>query len=90
MATFTTPEMDKGFKLIVDGEDAKEIFIDFSTRNGKVVRERLSRKIWQKHELPMYRGTIVEEVPFQLRLSQILLDFHAYKITVVYSFVSTV
>ena len=89
MPTFQTPELDKDFKITVADEDAKEIFIDHATRNGKYVKDQLSRKIWQKHELPMYRGTMVEEVPFQLRISQILFNYRDYKITVAYSFINT-
>lgn len=87
MAEYETPELDKGHKLTVSGEEAKPRFIDFSTRNGKYLKDQLKRMIWQKHGLPMYRGVPVDEVPFELKISGILLDFKKYEITVVYSFV---
>lgn len=86
MATFETPKLEMNMKIEVDGEDAKELFIDFATRNGKYVKDQIARRIWAKHELPMYRGTIVDEVPFVLKLEQILFNFRAYKVAVVYQF----
>lgn len=90
MATFQTPELDKEQKLQVNGEDAKELFIDHATRNGKYVKDQLSRRIWQKHDLPMYRGTMVEEVPFQLRIDQVLFNYKEYRITIQYRFINSI
>lgn len=90
MATFTTPPLDTEQKLTVNGDSAKELFIDHATRNGKYVKDQIARRIWEKHELPMYRGTIVDEVPFSLRIDQLLFNYRDYKITVQYRFISTV
>lgn len=84
--TFDTPELNKDFKFAIEGEDAKEIFIDHATRNGKFVKDAISRRIWAHHDLPMYRGTIVDEVPFSLKIDQILFNYRGYKITVGYRF----
>lgn len=86
--TFETPEMDKIFRITQEGDEAKVIFVEFATRTGKFTKDLIARKIWEKHELPMYRGTIVEEVPFRLRIDQILFNFKEYKITCSYHFVS--
>jgi hypothetical protein len=84
---FETPEFDKDFKYQIEGEAAQGLFIDHSTRNGKYVKDQVMRRIWEKHGLPMFRGTIVDEVPFQLKINQILFDYRGYKIAVSYQFV---
>jgi len=84
--TFETPELDKNFKINIDGETAKEVFVDHATRNGKYVKDQVARRIWEKHELPMYRGTIVDEVPFTLKIDQLLFDYRKYIISAVYHF----
>lgn len=86
MATFETPNLETDQKLVIQGEDAKELFIDHSTRNGKYVKDQLARRIWAKHDLPMYRGTIVDEVPFTLRIDRILFDYKNYGVSMVYRF----
>lgn len=88
MSTFETPKLDTNMKIEVEGEDAKELFINHATRNGKYVKDQLARRIWAKHDLPMYRGTIVEEVPFSLKIEQILFNYRGYKIAAVYQFIS--
>lgn len=87
MPTFETPKLEEKFKITIEGEDAKELFIDHATRNGKYVKDQVARRIWMKHELPMYRGTIVDEVPFSLKLDQLLFDYSSYKIAAVYRFI---
>jgi hypothetical protein len=86
--TFETPELDKDLKLTIEGDGAKDLFIDHATRNGKYVKDQLARRIWEKHDLPMFRGTIVDEVPFTLRLDQILFNYRTYRITVGYRFLA--
>jgi len=88
MVTFETPPIEKDLKFTVDDEDAKELFINHATRNGKYVKDQISRLVWAKHELPMYRGTIVDEVPFTLKIDQILFNYRSYRITVGYRFLS--
>lgn len=88
MGTFETPTLDKNFKIVVEGEEAKELFIDHQTRNGKYVNDQLARLIWAKHELPMYRGTIVDAVPFRLRILQVLFDYKNYGIAATYQFIA--
>lgn len=90
MVQFTTPELDKNFKLTVEGGDAQDLMVDHATRNGKYVKDQIARLIWAKHELPMYRGTIVDEVPFQLRIDQMLFDYRSYKVVAVYRFISSI
>lgn len=86
-SAFTTPELNKDLKLVLEGDEVQELFVDHATRNGKYVKEQLLRKIWSKHELPMYRGTIVDEVPFTCKIDQILFNYRTYRITVGYRFV---
>lgn len=88
MATYETPELDKSRKIVIGGEDAKELFMDHATRNGKFVKEQLARRIWAKHDLPMYRGTIVDEVPFVLKIDAILFSYKEYSIAATYRFIS--
>lgn len=88
MSSFETPTLDTEQKLSINGEDAKALFIDHATRNGKFVKEQLARRIWAKHNLPMYRGTIVDEVPFVLKIDQTLFNYKDYRITVGYRFIS--
>jgi len=87
--TFVTPKMDESMKFTITGEDAKPLFIDYATRNGKYTKEQIARLIWQKHDLPMFRGTIVDEVPFRLSIDVIQYSFKSYGIAVQYRFLST-
>jgi hypothetical protein len=86
--TFVTPEMEKEFKFSIQGDDAKELFVDHATRNGKYVKDQVARLIWMKHDLPMFRGTIVDEVPFTLKLDLIQFNYKEYKILVAYRFIA--
>lgn len=85
--SFVTPDLDKDMVIRIKGEDAKPLFVDHSTRNGKFVKDQITRRIWEKHNLPMYRGTPVEEVPFQLRIHQVVFDYRKYEIGASYSFI---
>jgi hypothetical protein len=88
VSQFETPELDKTFKMTVEGDEAKELFVDHATRNGKYVKDQVARIIWSKHGLPMFRGTIVEEVPFTYRIDRILFDYKNYGIAVNYRFIA--
>jgi len=90
MPTFTTPEIGKDLKLVISGDDARELFTAQATRTWKFVKEDILKRIWQKHDLPMYRGTIVDNiVPFEVRISQVLWQYRDQKIGIVYDFRST-
>ena len=87
---FQTPELAKEFKWQIPAEHVQHLMIDHSTRNGKYVKDQLARLIWEKHGLPMFRGTIVDEVPFTLRIDRTMFDYSKFGIVVVYRFLSTV
>lgn len=85
------PELNTSTLLrIKDPVRVQPLMVAFATRNGKFFKQELSKRIWLKHKLPMFRGTIVDELPFDLKIDAITIDFAKYEIGIAYRFVSPV
>lgn len=96
MAEPTTPVVggpELNTKMLLKLKDpvrVQPLMVAFATRNGKYLKQQLAIRIWTKHRLPMFRGTIVDEMPFDLKIDAITIDFAAYEIGIAYRFVSPV
>jgi hypothetical protein len=88
VASYQVPKFDEELKLNINGDTARNLLIQFSTRSGREFKRQLIGPIWEHHTLPMYRGNAVEEVPFELKVLRVTIDFAKASFTVVYKFVS--
>jgi hypothetical protein len=84
--TYETPALGEEKKLKLNGNTGRELLVDFSSRSGREFKRKLVHPIWAHHKLPMYRGTAVEEVPFELRILSVTLDFAKAEVHVTYKF----